>query len=70
MEARRATFNASPSGTTHLLGDGELIDDLEHRKVDLYKVDPALLPTPLRAMTIVEQAKTLAEKSSARRELK
>ena len=70
--ARRATFNASPSGTNNLLGEGEgeLIDDLEHRKVDLYKINPALLPTPLRAMTIVEQAKTLAEKSSARRELK
>ena len=68
--ARRATFNASPSGATNLLGDGELIDDLEHGKVALDKINPALLPTPLRAMTIGEQAKTLAEKSSARQELK
>ena len=68
--ARRATFNASPSGAANLLGDGELIDDLEHGKVALDKIDPALLPTPLRAMTIGEQAKTLAEKSSARQELK
>ena len=68
--ARRATFNASPSGTTNLLGDRELIDDLEHGKVELDKINPALLPTLLQAMAPAEQAKTLAEKSSARQELK
>ena len=46
--ARRATFNASASGRTNLLGDGELVQDVLDGRADLSTLDPDQLPGALK----------------------
>jgi hypothetical protein len=68
--ARRATFNASASGTLNFLGRGELVDDIASGRVDLPSVAPEKLPETLRAMSPAEQAAYVEEKATQRDELK
>jgi uncharacterized protein YegL len=68
--ARRATFNASESGTLNFLGKGELVDDIASGRVDLPSVAAEKLPETLRVMSPAEQAAFLRDKSTQRDELK
>ncbi len=64
--ARRATFNASKSGRTNLLGKGELIDDVSSGRVDLSAMDRDELPASLQDMSPDEQ-KTIVDETAGRR---
>jgi len=60
-QARRATFNATPSGAKNLIGDSELVDDLRSGRVKLEDIDPDELPAPLQAMAPAEQEAVITE---------
>ncbi len=53
--ARRATFNATESGASNLLGEGELVEDISSGRVDLDSLEPEALPAPMQAMSPQEQ---------------
>ena len=59
--ARRAEFNASLAGKANLLGDKELVDDVDSGRVDLDAIAPAALPEPLKALAPAEQAARVRE---------
>jgi len=65
--ARRAAFNASTSGKTNLIGEGELVDDVASGRVDLDKVEQKALPGAMQAMSPAEQ-KTIVNETAARRQ--
>ena len=67
--ARRAAYNASPSGKDNLLGEGELIDDLDSGRVDLSAIEADRLPQSMQAMAPEEQQKLIAETAGRRKEL-
>jgi hypothetical protein len=67
--ARRAAFNVSKSGNANFLGEGELVDDVSHGRVDLDSIDRDKLPEPLQAMTPEEQAALISETAERRNEL-
>jgi hypothetical protein len=67
--ARRATFNASPSGKLNLLGEGELIDDLDSGRVDLSTIASDRLPQSMRAMAPEERQALVSETGRRRSEL-
>lgn len=67
--ARRATFNATASGKTNLLGDKELVDDVDSGRVDLSTVDSEELPEPMQAMSPEERKALIAETAQQRKEL-
>lgn len=67
--ARRATYNASKSGQKNFLGKGELVDDISRGKVDLDKINPAMLPEPMRSMAPQEQMAVIEEKAKQRQAL-
>ena len=68
--ARRATFNATESGSTNLLGEGELVDDVSSGRVDLDALPASALPAPLQSMTPAEQKAAIEETAQRRDELK
>ena len=68
--ARRATFNASKSGSTNFLGEGELVDEVSSGRVDLDSIDKNQLPAAMQAMAPEEQAKVISETAERRNELK
>jgi Mg-chelatase subunit ChlD/cell division protein FtsB len=68
--ARRATFNVSKSGKDNLLGEGELVEDVTSGRVDLDKLAPQSLPTPLQAMSPEEQKALIGKTAKRRAELK
>jgi len=68
--ARRATFNASKSGATNFLGEGELVDEVTSGRIDLSSIDKDKLPKPMQAMAPEEQAAIISETAERRNELK
>jgi hypothetical protein len=68
--ARRATFNATKSGESNLLGEGELVEDVTRGRVDLDTLAPAALPTPMQAMSAEEQKTLIGNTAKRRIELK
>ncbi|MEL0585504.1 MAG: vWA domain-containing protein [Candidatus Thiodiazotropha sp. (ex. Lucinoma kazani)] len=67
--ARRAAFNASKSGESNLLGEGELIDEVASGRVDLSDIEPDQLPASLQSMTPEAQQALIEEKAVRRSEL-
>jgi hypothetical protein len=67
--ARRATFNASASGSTNLLGDSDLAVDVVSGKVDLSAVEAEQLPEPMQAMSPREQKDLIVRTTAKRAEL-
>ena len=67
--ARRATFNASASGSTNLLGEGELVDDVASGRVELSGIAPDDLPEPMQAMPLEKQEALVTETAERRKEL-
>lgn len=49
--ARRATFNASESGGSNLLGENELVDAVSRGDVELANIDKKELPAPLKDLS-------------------
>ncbi|MES9972189.1 MAG: vWA domain-containing protein [Candidatus Thiodiazotropha sp.] len=67
--ARRATFNASRSGKSNLLGDSELVDDVASGRVELDSIDREHLPASIKAMAPQEQQAVISEKAQQRQTL-
>jgi len=67
--ARRATFNASKSGKTNLLGKGELVDEIASGRVDLVDIEKDKLPAALQTMAPDAQQAFIAETAQQRKEL-
>ncbi len=65
--ARRATFNATASGETNLLGEGELVDDVSQGRVKLEALAPEALPAPLQSLS-PEARQALIEETAQRRQ--
>ncbi len=67
--ARRAAFNASPSGKGNLLGESELIDDVVSGRVELSAIESDRLPQSMQAMAPEEQQVLIKETAGRRSEL-
>ncbi len=67
--AKRAAFNASPSGKENLLGENELVEAVTSGRVELSEIAPSHLPEPLREMGKDEQAQAIAQAASTRADL-
>jgi Mg-chelatase subunit ChlD len=67
--ARRAAFAASTSGKAALLGDKELVDEIDSGKVSLDDIDPEELPEPLQNLSRQEQRQIIGETARRRAEL-
>ena len=65
--ARRAAFNASKSGESNFLGEGELVDDIASGRVELADIDKDQLPESIKAMAPARQ-KALIEETAHRRD--
>jgi len=65
--ARRAVFNASKSGESNFLGEGELVDDIASGRVELSDIDKDQLPESIKAMAPAKQ-KALIEETAERRD--
>lgn len=68
--ARRATYNATSSGSKNFLGESELVDAIASGKVDLDDIAKDELPASLQAMAPAEQQEVIAQKSKRRDQLK
>ncbi len=64
--ARRAEFNAAPSGKTNFLGDGELIDAISSGRVELSSIKNEDLPESIQALPVKEQQFLLKQKAQER----
>jgi hypothetical protein len=67
--ARRATFNATKSGKSNLLGDSELVDDISSGRVELDAIKKDYLPASIRALAPQEQRSVISEKAQQRKSL-
>jgi len=67
--ARRATFNASTSGSINFLGEGGLVDDITSGRVDLSSIKKEELPKPLQALAPAAQKARISEMAERRNEL-
>jgi Mg-chelatase subunit ChlD len=67
--ARRAAFNASASGSANLFGENELVDDIEHGRVDLNAISRDELPAPLQALDADQRQAVVAGLIEKREEL-
>ncbi|MET0070557.1 MAG: vWA domain-containing protein [Candidatus Thiodiazotropha sp.] len=67
--ARRATFNASKSGKSNLLGGSELVDDVSSGRVELDAINKEHLPASIRAMAPQQQRTLISEKARQRKAL-
>jgi hypothetical protein len=64
--ARRAMFNATPSGKTNFLGNGELIDAISNGRIDLTSIANEDLPASIQAMKPEQQKIIIREKAKER----
>ena len=67
--ARRATFNASKSGETNLLGGNELVDDVSSGRVDFDSIEKQDLPEPLQAMPAAAAKEKVRQVAAKRQKL-
>jgi len=67
--ARRATFNAAPSGKSNFLGEGELVDAISSGRVELSNIANKDLPASIQAMTPEKQETIIREKAKERDQL-
>jgi len=68
--ARRAIFNATNSGESNFLGEGELVDAIVSGRVELDDIDRDHLPSSLQAMAPKEALTLISEKAKRRDSLK
>ncbi len=67
--ARRATFNASASGKSNLLGEAELVEAIDSGRVELSSITSEELPESLQALTHKEQKATISKMRKDRERL-
>ncbi|MFV2032104.1 MAG: VWA domain-containing protein, partial [Gammaproteobacteria bacterium] len=65
--ARRATYNATKSGESNFLGEGELVDAITSGRVDLDDIEKDDLPASLQALA-PEEAMTVISQQANRRD--
>ena len=70
VKARRATFNASPSGAANLLGEKELVSEVASGRVRLQDIRKDELPARLQAMAPAAQAAYIHDHAAKRDALK
>jgi len=64
--ARRAEFNAAPSGKTNFLGENELIEAITSGDIDLASIKNEELPASIQAMPVEEQETFIQQKAEDR----
>jgi len=64
--ARRAEFNASPSGKSNFLGNSELVDAISSGRVDISSIKNKNLPASIQAMPVEEQELVIRQKAQER----
>lgn len=67
--AKRAEYNVSESGSKNLLGDKELLGDIEEGKIKIEDLDKTLLPETLAAMEHEEQVQFVESNIAKRKKL-
>lgn len=67
--ARRAEFNASKSGKTNFLGEGELVDAISSGRVELSSIAKEDLPASIQVMSPEEQKSFISKTNNKRNEL-
>lgn len=64
--ARRATFSSTASGKSSLMGEGELVEDIEKGRVELGKLAPEVMPAPLQGLSPEKQKARVEEMAQKR----
>lgn len=64
--ARRATFNATASGESNFLGEGELVDAISSGRIDLDDIDRGDMPASLQALAPAEQMEVITNQARQR----
>lgn len=67
--AQRAKFHTTVSGETNLLGESELLNDIEQGKVRLEDVDKDHLPAEISTLPEIEQAEFVQSQIALRQQL-
>ena len=68
--ARRATFNATPSGKKNFVGENELVDDVASGRVKLDEIDRDHLPAAMQMMAPAEQKAMIEQQVAKRQQIK
>lgn len=68
--AKRALFNASAAGAANFLAGADLVDDVQHGKVDVDTLDANQLPPALAALPPASRRETLTRTARQRTELR
>lgn len=69
-QARRAEFNSAASGKVNFLGDGELVEAINERSINLSDIAKEELPASMQSMSIKEQQTLIKNKATQRDSLK
>lgn len=69
-KTKRGLYNITKSGEKNFLGSNELVSEVEKGKVDLDKVENAMLPKEMRKMSKTEQKSFIQNKINRRNEIK
>ncbi len=68
--ARRATFNATASGESNFLGEGELVDAISSGRLELDDIDRDELPASLQSLAPAEQMDVITTRARQRELIK
>ena len=68
--ARRSTYNATASGKSNFLGEGELVDAISSGRVELDDIDRDDMPASLQALAPEEQMEIITDQARRRDKIK
>ncbi|MFT5656736.1 MAG: hypothetical protein ACI9KN_000005 [Gammaproteobacteria bacterium] len=68
--ARRATYNATASGESNFLGDGELVEAISSGRISLDAIEAEQMPESLKALSPEQQLVVIEQQASQRKEIK
>lgn len=68
--ARRATYNATASGKSNFLGDGELVEAITSGKISLDEIEAEQMPESMQAMAPEEQLEVIKKQAKKRKAIK
>jgi Mg-chelatase subunit ChlD len=66
---KRGLFNASPAGEANFLAGADLVDDLQHGRVDIDSLEESHLPAPIAALDPKARRDAIEQAGSRRAEL-
>jgi len=69
VRARRAAFNAKEGGRKNAYGEDDLVDAVAAGRVSVEELAPAVLPAPLRGLSIAERSEFVQAKKDKREQL-